>query len=150
MRLREADLLDERLDFYFAVPTVLVVYGVAEVAGAYGLLAVFCAGVAFRRYEAEHEHNRHIHDGAEVVEKFAELVVILLLGSMVTLGGLEAPGLSGWLLVPLLLIVIRPALTLALLGRSSMSLRERAFVAWFGVRGVAASTTPWWPWEREC
>jgi NhaP-type Na+/H+ or K+/H+ antiporter len=135
--LRDAQLLDERLDFYFAIPTVMVVYGAAQLVGAFGLFAAFCAGLAFRSYEAEHEYNRHVHDGAEVVEKFGELVVILLLGSMVTLAGLEAPGLSGWLVVPLLLFVIRPALVMALLARSSMNLRERAFVAWFGVRGVA-------------
>ena len=138
LRFRKAQLLDERLDYYFAIPTALVAYGAAELVGAYGLVAAFCAGVAFRSYESDHEYNRHVHDGAEVVEKFGELVVILLLGSMVTLTGLEAPGLSGWLLVPLLLFVIRPALVMALFSRSSMSLRERAFVAWFGVRGVAA------------
>jgi NhaP-type Na+/H+ or K+/H+ antiporter len=138
MRSRNADLLDERLDFYIAVPTVLVVYGATEFAGAYGLVAVFCAGVAFRRYEVEHHYNRHIHDGAEVVEKFGELVVILLLGSMVTVTGLQAPGAAGWLLVPLLLVVIRPALVMALFSRSRMRVGERAFVAWFGVRGVAA------------
>ncbi|HEX2232530.1 MAG TPA: cation:proton antiporter [Thermoleophilaceae bacterium] len=138
VRLRNARLLDERLDFYFAVPTVLVVYGAAQFIGAFGLLAAFCAGFAFRRYEFEHEYNRHVHDGAEVVEKFAELVVILLLGSMVTIAGLEAPGLSGWLLVPVLLFVIRPALVMALFARSRMSVRERLFVSWFGVRGVAA------------
>lgn len=138
VRLSEADLLDERLDFYFAIPTVLVIYGLAEVAGAYGLVAIFSAGVAFRRYETEHEQNRHVHDGAELVEKFGELLVILLLGTMVTLAGLEAPGASGWLLVPVLLLFIRPALVMALLARSRMGARERVFVAWFGVRGVAA------------
>ena len=138
VRSRNADLLDERLDFYLAIPTVLVVYGVAEFAGAYGLLAAFCAGLAFRRYEVEHDYNRHIHDGAEIVEKFSELVVILLLGSMVTSAGLEAPGAAGWLLVPLLLLVIRPVLVMALFSRSHMHVGERAFVAWFGVRGVAA------------
>ncbi len=138
VRLRNAQLLDQRLDFYLAIPSVLVVYGTTEFAGAYGLVAVFCAGVAFRRYEVEHEYNRHVHDGAEVVEKFGELVVILLLGSMVTITGLEAPGAAGWLLVPLLLLVIRPALVTALFSRSRMRVGERAFVAWFGVRGVAA------------
>jgi sodium/hydrogen antiporter len=137
VRLRNARMLDERLDVYFAVPTVLVVYGAAQFLGAFGLVAAFCAGLAFRRYEFEHEYNRHVHDGAEVVEKFGELVVILLLGSMVTLAGLEAPGLSGWLLVPVLLFVIRPALVMALFRRSSMNVRERLFVSWFGVRGVA-------------
>jgi sodium/hydrogen antiporter len=137
VRLRNARMLDERLDFYFAVPTVLVVYGAAQFLGAFGLVAAFCAGLAFRRYEFEHEYNRHVHDGAEVVEKFGELVVILLLGSMVTITGLEAPGLSGWLLVPVLLFVIRPALVMALFSRSRMNVRERLFVSWFGVRGVA-------------
>ena len=111
-------------------------HGAAEFLGAYGLVAAFCGGFAFRRYEFEHEHNRHVHDGAEVIEKFGELVVILLLGSMVTIGGLQVPGVAGWLLVPLLLVVIRPALVMALFARSRMSVRERAFVAWFGVRGV--------------
>ena len=138
LRLRDAELLDRRLDYYFAIPTALVVYGSAELLGAYGLVAAFCAGFAFRRYEFEHEYNRHVHEGAEVIEKFGELVVILLLGSMVTTAGLQVPGVAGWLLVPLLLVVIRPALVMALLARSRMSVGERAFVAWFGVRGVAA------------
>ena len=42
------------------------------------------------------------------------------------------------MLVPLLLLVIRPALVMALFSRSRMRAGERAFVAWFGVRGVAA------------
>ncbi|MDQ4129973.1 MAG: cation:proton antiporter [Actinomycetota bacterium] len=138
VRLRDAELLDNRLDAYFAIPTVLVVYGVAEVVGTYGLVAAFCAGVAFRRYEFEHEYNRHVHQGAELVEKFGELVVILLLGSMVTLSGLGEPGLSGWLLAPVLLLLIRPGLVLALFARSDMNLGERTFLGWFGVRGVAA------------
>jgi NhaP-type Na+/H+ or K+/H+ antiporter len=138
VRLRDANMLDRRLDFYFAVPSALVVYGSAEFVGAYGLVAAFCAGVAFRRYDFEHEHNRHVYEGAEVIEKFGELVVILLLGTMVTTGALQLPGVAGWLLVPLLLIVVRPALVMALLARSTMTVGERAFVAWFGVRGVAA------------
>lgn len=138
VRSRDADLLDQRLDFYVAIPTALLVYGGAELTGAYGFVAVFCAGVAFRHYESGHEYNRHVHDGSEVVGSFAELVVILLLGSMVTLTGLEAPGVAGWVLVAVLLLVIRPGLVMALFSRSRMHARERAFVAWFGVRGVAA------------
>ena len=39
-----------------------------------------------------------------------EFAVLLLLGTMLTLDGLGAPGLWGWLLVPVLLLVIRPLL----------------------------------------
>ncbi|MFL5819467.1 MAG: cation:proton antiporter [Solirubrobacteraceae bacterium] len=138
LRLSERQLLDERLDLYVAVPAALSLYGLAEVAGTYGLVAVFAAGVAFRRYESGHEFNQHVHTGGEVVEKFGELAVILLFGSLVTLSGLGAPGLTGWLLAPALLFVIRPGLVGALLVGSGLSLPQRAFLAWFGVRGVAA------------
>ena len=136
--LRERDLLIRGLDGWLGVAAVLVVYGATEVAGGYGFLAAFVAGVAFRRYERDHEMNQEVHGGTEVVEKFCELAIILLLGSLVTMNGLGAPGLSGWLLVPVLLLVVRPVAVLAAFIRSPLTLRERAFLAWFGVRGVGS------------
>jgi NhaP-type Na+/H+ or K+/H+ antiporter len=73
-----------------------------------------------------------VHTGTETVEKFGELVLI---GSTVTLAGVQAPG---WLLAPLLLLVVRPASVLAALVRTRPPHRERAFVAWFGVRGIGS------------
>ena len=136
--LRDRDLLAPALDGWVAVGAVLLVYGLAEAAGGYGFLAAFAAGLAFRRYEYGHELNRRVHDGAEVVEKFSELALILLLGSLVTVGGLSPPGVSGWLLVPLLLVVIRPLATAIAFVGSNLSLRNRAFIAWFGVRGIGS------------
>jgi NhaP-type Na+/H+ or K+/H+ antiporter len=78
-----------------------------------------------------------VHRGAEVGEKLLELGVILLLGSMLTLDGLGAPGWEGWLVAVLLLVVVRPlSCLLALLGSRMDHRGEKAFVAWFGVRGV--------------
>lgn len=138
VRLRDRRLLAGRFDGWLAIPTVLIIYGLAEVAGAYGFLAAFAGGLAFRRYEHSHEHNGPVHDGAEVVEKLGELAVILVFGSMISVAGIEAPGIGGWLLVPLLLLVIRPAaVSIALIG-SAIPARERLFVAWFGVRGIGS------------
>jgi NhaP-type Na+/H+ or K+/H+ antiporter len=92
VRLRDRRFLDERLGLYAAVPIALGVYGLAELVASYGLVAAFVGGLAFRRYDFGHEINRRAYDGAEVVEKFTELTVILLLGSIVTLSGLSAPG----------------------------------------------------------
>jgi sodium/hydrogen antiporter len=138
VRLRARRLMTEALDGWIAVAAVLLVYGVAEIAGSYGFLAVFAAGVAFRNYEHGHEHNRRVHDGAEVVEKFCELGLILLLGSLVTVTGLGEVGWAGWLLVPVLLLVIRPLATaVAFIGSSTRPV-ERAFMGWFGVRGIGS------------
>ena len=137
--LRQAELFDHRFDGFVSIAAPLLLYGLAEALGAYGLVAGFVGGIAFRRYEFDHDYNRRVHDGAEVVEKLFELAVILLLGSMITVTALDEPGLAGWLLVPVLLLVIRPATVFAFfVGQPDMSRRGRTFVAWFGVRGVAA------------
>ncbi len=138
VRLRDRELLSDELDGWLAIAAVLVIYGAAETVSAYGFLAAFAGGVAFRRYEHDHEYNRRVHHGAETVEKFGELALILLLGSSITLAGLQAPGWAGWLLAPALLLVIRPASVAAALVRTSIPGRERAFAAWFGVRGIGS------------
>ena len=54
------------------------------------------------------------------------------------LAGLGEPGLSGWLLVPLLLLVIRPLATVIALLPAPLPRGERLFVAWFGIRGIGS------------
>ena len=137
-RLRERHLLLHELDGWAGLATALLLFALTEAAGAYGFVAAFIGGVAFRRYEYEHEYNRGVHDGMEQVEKFLELGVILLLGSLLTLEGLQAPGPAGWLLAPLLIVVIRPLAILATLPGSRLSARSQAYLAWFGVKGVAS------------
>ena len=138
-RLRDRDLLAPAFDGYHALATVLVIYGLAEVAGAYGFLAAFAGGIAFRRYEHDHEVNASVHEGAELAEKLLELSVILLLGSLLTLDGLGAPGWEGWLLAALVIVVVRPLACLIALARSQLDRpSEKTFVAWFGVRGVGS------------
>jgi NhaP-type Na+/H+ or K+/H+ antiporter len=138
VRLRDRQLLSHELDGWLAIAAVLVIYGATEALSAYGFLAAFAGGVAFRRYEYGHEYNRRVHDGAETVEKFGELALILLLGSSVTLAGLQAPGWGGWLTAAALLLVIRPATVAIALVRTAIPGRERAFAAWFGVRGIGS------------
>jgi sodium/hydrogen antiporter len=114
-----------------------VIYGLAELAGGHGFLGAFAGGLAFRRYEHDHEINATVHEGAERMEKLLELSVILMLGSMLTLTGLAVPGWEGWLLAVLLLVLVRPAACLlGLVGSRMDHADEKAFVAWFGVRGV--------------
>ena len=137
VRLRDRDLLAHAFDGWVAIAATLVIYGATEAAGAYGFLAVFVGGLAFRRYERDHEVNYGVHEGAEIAEKFGELSVILLLGSSLSLAGLGTPGVAGWILAVGLILVIRPvAVNVALAGSRMERRGERAFVAWFGVRGI--------------
>ena len=137
-RLRERDLIAVELDGYAAIGAVLAIYGAAQVLDTYGFLAAFVGGIAFRRRERDHEYARGVHAGGEVLERVLELATILFLGSLITIDGLGVPGVAGWLLAPLLLLLVRPlSCAVALLG-SDLDPRERLWVGWFGVRGVGS------------
>ena len=43
-----------------------------------------------------------------------------------------------FILVPFLLILVRPLLTLMAFSRSPVSMRERLLIGWFGIRGVGS------------
>lgn len=135
--MRAHDVMAAPFEGWASVATAFGVYASAELLGAYGFLAAFAAGVAFRQLDYESDVNLGFYRGASTVERFFELAVVLLVASSVTWSGLGRPGVAGWLLLPLLFIVIRPAAALLVLGRLRAPWRERLFVAWFGVKGVA-------------
>ncbi len=138
VRLRDRGLLASGLDGWAAVGAVLAIYGVAEIAGAYGFLAAFAGGIAFRRYERDHEYNDGVHAGAEALERALELTMILFLGSLLTLGGLGTAGWEAGLLAAALILVIRPLATMVGLRGSRLRGRERLYVGLFGIRGIGS------------
>lgn len=135
-RLRESEHLHPRLDSWVAIAAVLTIYGATELVGAYGFVAAFASGLAFRRQESRGEHHERVHEGTEMVENVAELALVLLIGSTVTLEGLGKPGLAGWLVVPFLLLLVRPAATALAFAGSGVPVRERAMMGWLGIRGI--------------
>lgn len=136
--LRRRGWLLPAFDGWLAIAVVLTIYGLTEIVSAYGFLAAFAGGLAFRRHEQLGAHHDRIHQGAELAEKLSEVALVLLLGSTVTLSGLAEPGLTGWLLVVVLLVVVRPLATAIGFIGSGLPLRERAFIGWFGIRGIGS------------
>lgn len=136
--LRRRGWLAPEFDSWLALGAVLAIYGLTEIAGAYGFLAAFTGGLGFRRHEWDHEAHGRVHSGADLVEDVTELGMILLIGSTVTIAGLQSPGLAGWLLVPVLLLLIRPLSTVFAFARSGVSKKERLLIGWFGIRGVGS------------
>jgi len=135
---REHGWLRPAFDGWVAMAAVLVLYGMTEVLGGYGFLAAFVGGLSFRRYEWDHEAHDRVHRGADFLENVTELGMVLLLGSTVTIVGLASPGFAGWLLVPVLLILIRPLAVLASFVGSKVQVKERLLIGWFGIRGIGS------------
>jgi NhaP-type Na+/H+ or K+/H+ antiporter len=132
-RLRNRELFSSDLDGFLALAVSLVIYGTCELLGGYGLVAVFAAGIAFRRREPDDVLHAAVYLGSERLGR-----LLVLLGSALTTAGLALPGVGGWLLAGLLIVVVRPLLVLGVCVGSPLRTPDRLFLGFFGVRGVAA------------
>jgi sodium/hydrogen antiporter len=137
-RVIDRGWLTNPFDAFVAIGAIFAVYGATELLEGYGFLAVFAAGVAFRRYESRHEVNRRLHEVTLVLEKLAEVSVLLLLGSVLPIGGVLELGWSVLLAAFGLIFVVRPLAVIISLLPSGLPWRQRLFIAWFGIRGIGS------------
>lgn len=130
-----------------ALAAVLVSYGVTEVIGGYGFLAVFACAMTLRSAERGHDYHVHMHQIIERLERLLTLVVLLLLGVAFTNGMLRNLTWEAIAVGLALVLLIRPLvgyMALSMFGGGSragghrLDARERAATAFFGVRGVGS------------
>ena len=131
-----------------AVAATLLAYGLTEVVGGYGFLAVFCCAVAMRSAERGHEYHADMHEVIERLERLLTLVILLLLGVAMTQGLLGRLTWQGALVGALVVLVVRPLFGWLSLHPSApagpqrtpgrLRPRERLATAFFGVRGVGS------------
>ncbi len=116
---------------------VLIVYGVTELVEGYGFIAVFVAALTLRRVEAGHAFHAKLHDFVQSIEHVLTSILLVALGAAIptlwphlTIQG-AAIGL-------LLLLVVRPLTAWTGLAGAMPHHRERAVVAFYGVRGIGS------------
>ena len=120
-----------------ALAGVLLVYGVTELVEGYGFIASFVSALTLRRAESRHEFHRRLHDFTESLEH--ALTALLLVGV-----GAAIPVLWPHLtwrhagIALALIFVIRPLAAWISLQGVRLTPRERAVVAFYGVRGVGS------------
>ena len=120
-----------------ALAGVFLAYGVVELAEGYGFIAAFVAGIVCRRAEAKHRFHMRLHAFASSIEHAITAILLVLLGSVM-------PSLwphLNWSHTVIgfgLILVIRPAAGLLGLIGTPLSMRARAAVAFYGVRGIGS------------
>lgn len=122
-----------------ALAVTFAVYGLVEVVGGYGFVAVFVCALALRSTERDHGFHADAHRFMEQLEHILTFAVLLLLGAALTSGLLANLTWQGVLVGAALVLVVRPvAAWLSLVGSVGLDGRERWVTAFFGVRGVGA------------
>jgi NhaP-type Na+/H+ or K+/H+ antiporter len=103
-----------------------------------GFIAVFVAAIVLgiRRPDIRECFEAQAEDVVELVK----LGVFLVFGSLLTIDGLFDDGLAAVAIVVVALLVARPIAVFVALTRTDVDVSIKAFMAWFGPRGVATMT----------
>ncbi len=137
LRTGRAPLAQSR-DGILGLACTLLGYGVAELAGGYGFLAVFVGALTFRRSERSHAFHDVLHEFVDQAERGLTMVLLVLFGGALV-GGLLSPlGAAEWAVVLLVVLVVRPLTAGVSLVGIPAPRRELAAIAFFGVRGIGS------------
>jgi NhaP-type Na+/H+ or K+/H+ antiporter len=116
---------------------VLLAYGATELVEGYGFIAAFVAGVTLRRSESSHDFHKRLHDFSESLEHALTAMLLVGLGAVLPL--LWPHFTTAYAMVAVVLIlVIRPVAAWLSLSGTMLRGRERAVVAFYGVRGIGS------------
>jgi sodium/hydrogen antiporter len=138
--------VDEVMEDFVAISTILLTYSLTEFVNGYGFLAVFVAGIVAQRSYHNAEQPLAQLEFIERIEKLLEIATILLLGSILLVKPLMTYGLRSLIVIVLLFLVIRPlGVWISTIGKNSinssrrqMDVRTRFLLGWFGIRGVGS------------
>ncbi len=123
---------------FVALAVTAGTYGLAELLHGYGFVAVFVCACALRAAERSHGYHRVLHSYIEQLERLLTVLILVLLGGALARGLLAPLRPLDVVVVLAVLLVVRPLTGwLGLLG-SRTGPRERAVIAFFGVRGIGS------------
>ena len=123
---------------FLALAATFLAYGIVQVLGGYGFVAVFVAARAIRSAERSHEYHQVLHDFSEQIERLLTVLLLLLFGGAVVTGLLAPLTWPAALVALALVFVVRPvAGWLSLRGAPGRS-AEHWVVGVFGIRGIGS------------
>jgi cell volume regulation protein A len=109
-------------------------FGVADVSGGSGFLAVYLVGLAVGSTPSRFRRQLvAFHEGLAFI---AQVVMFVVLGLLVFPHELGSVALSGLALAALLVLLIRPIAVWISTALSRFTTRERALLGWAGLRGA--------------
>lgn len=134
----DAVRLARHAEGFVAVAVTFFAYGVTELAGGYGFLAVFVCAVSIRSSERSHSYHQVLHDFAEQIERLLTVLLLLLFGGAVVNGLLSALTWRAAAVGLVLLFVLRPLVAWLSLRGSPGTKGEHLVIAFFGIRGIGS------------
>lgn len=123
----------------FALGAAFATYGLAVLSPhGNGLIAVYVGAIVLgiRRPDIRRHFERQAADLVEIVK----LGIFVVFGAVLTLHGLLHSGWAAVGVVAVTLLLARPVSVFLALARTDTDIATRAFMSWFGPKGVATMT----------
>lgn len=116
------------------IATVLLTYGVTDLIGGNGFLAVYLAGIVMgNRNFIQRRSLTRFHDG---IAWLMQIAMFLTLGLLVFPSHLVPVAGVSLAVAAILTLVARPAAVFVALAASGMTAREKLLIGWIGLRGA--------------
>jgi NhaP-type Na+/H+ or K+/H+ antiporter len=123
----------------YALGVAFSAYGVAVLQPeGNGFIAVFVSAIVLGILRAD--VRECFEARSEDVIELVKLAVFVVFGSLLTLDGLFEEGVAAVAIVAFTLLVARPVAVFAALAGTRLDNATKAFMAWFGPKGVATMT----------
>ncbi len=121
----------------YALGVAFTAYGTATLPPeGNGLIAVFVAAIAFGIWRPD--IAKAFEAQSEDVVELVKVAVFIVFGAIITIDGLSGNGWAALGVVVFTLLVARPVAVFAsLAGTRQVDTAEKAFMSWFGPKGVA-------------
>jgi sodium/hydrogen antiporter len=125
-----------RYEGIYSVGFALAAFGLADVTFGNGLIAAFLCGIAMGA--TEREVPQGFVEFAENAGTILQVVTFFVFGGLIVATGFEHSVPPLVVFVAFALAVARPAAVLLSFMRTGLPRAEKAFMAWFGPKGVAS------------
>ena len=123
----------------YALGSAFATYGIAVALGGNGFIAVFVGAIALGIWRPDIRECFELR--SEDLLEVVKLGVFLVFGAIFTFDTLFEDGWAAVAIVAFTLLVARPvAVFVALAGARQVDTAAKAFIAWFGPKGVATMT----------
>ena len=128
--------ITRRYEGIYAIGFGLAAFGLADVTIGNGLIAAFVAGIAMGA--AEHEIPNAFVEFAENVSAISQVITFFIFGALIVATGYHGDIWRLVIFIALALLLARPLAIMISLVRSRLPRPQKAFIAWFGPKGVAS------------
>jgi sodium/hydrogen antiporter len=128
--------LAPRYEGIYAVSFALVAFGLSDVTVGNGLIAAFVCGIAMGA--SEHDVPQGFVEFAENAGTILQVITFFVFGALIVATGFDRSVPTLILFIAFALLVARPAAVQLSFLRTGLPRPQKAFMAWFGPKGVAS------------